>query len=555
MVGVGSTVCQVPPERPGVGHRDDLARSCCSQRPRAGVERRAGRVHVVDEQRDRPAAVARRLDRRAAAARRRAAADLARVAARARTGTRRAAGPCAARARRRCSAAGSKPRRAPPLGRRRAPARSPPPRPAPPARARGDHRAPSRRRPARDAAELQREHELARDARRARPAPTRASNAARARRARRARPRQRAARARRRAATAARARHAGAQRVAARRRAAGRGSAGGAMRSSRSTPRDAAHGRRVRHGLRHTPCRVSRRLVEPLPRRRSSCSPRRPVAYVVRWRRVGESPLRLALFLAGIATVAAALLSPDRPARRAALPHAHGPAPAAARHRADPDHPRPHEEAAAAGHAAAAADRAARRASSPTPVFAITLYVVTMWIWHIPALYDGALRARARPRRSSTSRSRSPAACTGGTSSARSARAPGMLGLGPAAYMASTKVLVGLLGVFLTFASASFYAFYEDQPRFWGLSPAEDQAVGGAIMALEQMIVMGAAFALAVRPDARRVRARRRSAPSATPSAALAARGPRRRRRARGPGRRVDARRARRRRAPNVTSP
>jgi hypothetical protein len=70
-----------------------------------------------------------------------------------------------------------------------------------------------------------------------------------------------------------------------------------------------------------------------------------------------------------------------------------------------------------------------------------------------------------------------------------------LMGLGPAGYMISTKVLVGLLGVFLTFAPESFYAFYEDQPRYWDLSPAEDQAIGGAIMALEQMIVMGAVFA------------------------------------------------------------
>jgi putative membrane protein len=217
------------------------------------------------------------------------------------------------------------------------------------------------------------------------------------------------------------------------------------------------------------------------------------VAYVVRWRRAGESPLRLVLFLAGIATVAVALLSPVdrlgeqlffmhmvqhlllldvapillilgltkkllRPVTRAFLP---------------------------------IEKRAGLFAG---PVFAITAYVVTMWIWHIPALYDGAnenglvhvlehfafaaagglywwhifspIRPRAR-----------------------------MLGLGPAGYMASTKVLVGLLGVFLTFASASFYGFYEDQPNFWGLSPSEDQAIGGAIMALEQMIVMGAAFA------------------------------------------------------------
>jgi cytochrome c oxidase assembly factor CtaG len=129
-----------------------------------------------------------------------------------------------------------------------------------------------------------------------------------------------------------------------------------------------------------------------------------------------------------------------------------------------------------------------------TPAFAITLYVLVMWVWHIPFMYDAALEhsgvhvlehltfafagglywwhifSPIRPRHE-------------------------LMGLGAAGYMASTKILVGMLGIFLTFSPDSFYAFYERQPRFWGLTPGEDQAIGGAVMALEQMIVMGAAFA------------------------------------------------------------
>ena len=45
-----------------------------------------------------------------------------------------------------------------------------------------------------------------------------------------------------------------------------------------------------------------------------------------------------------------------------------------------------------------------------------------------------------------------------------------------------------------TFAPESFYGFYEDQPRFWGLSAQEDQSIAGAIMAIEQSIVMGIAL-------------------------------------------------------------
>jgi cytochrome c oxidase assembly factor CtaG len=66
--------------------------------------------------------------------------------------------------------------------------------------------------------------------------------------------------------------------------------------------------------------------------------------------------------------------------------------------------------------------------------------------------------------------------------------------MGPIVYMLGTKVLVGLLGILLTFAPEALYDFYEQQPGYWGLSPGTDQAVGGLIMALEQSIVMGVAL-------------------------------------------------------------
>jgi putative membrane protein len=60
--------------------------------------------------------------------------------------------------------------------------------------------------------------------------------------------------------------------------------------------------------------------------------------------------------------------------------------------------------------------------------------------------------------------------------------------------MTTTKLLVGALGIALTFAPEALYAFYEDQPRYWGLSAGTDQAIGGLIMALEQSIIMGIAL-------------------------------------------------------------
>ena len=67
-------------------------------------------------------------------------------------------------------------------------------------------------------------------------------------------------------------------------------------------------------------------------------------------------------------------------------------------------------------------------------------------------------------------------------------------GLGPVAYMVSTKLLVGVLGIVLAFAPASFYAFYQHHPHYWGLTPGEDQNMAGLVMALEQSIVMGVAL-------------------------------------------------------------
>jgi cytochrome c oxidase assembly factor CtaG len=67
-------------------------------------------------------------------------------------------------------------------------------------------------------------------------------------------------------------------------------------------------------------------------------------------------------------------------------------------------------------------------------------------------------------------------------------------GLGPIAYMASTKLLVGFLGVMLAFAPNLLYD-YDWSGTKWGLSAINDQHVAGLIMALEQSIVMGIALA------------------------------------------------------------
>ncbi len=127
------------------------------------------------------------------------------------------------------------------------------------------------------------------------------------------------------------------------------------------------------------------------------------------------------------------------------------------------------------------------------PAFAVVAYVGFMWAWHIPALYDAALH--------NTTVHAFEHLCfaAAGTLYWWHLLSPirnryRLSGLGPVAYMAATKLLVGLLGIVLAFAPASFYPFYEHHPHYWGLSPSEDQSMAGLLMALEQSIVMGIAL-------------------------------------------------------------
>jgi len=135
------------------------------------------------------------------------------------------------------------------------------------------------------------------------------------------------------------------------------------------------------------------------------------------------------------------------------------------------------------------------RAAGPLghPVFAALAYVAAMSAWHIPAAYDLALEHPAAHVAEHIS-----FAIAGGLYWWHLlSPIPGrhrLTGLGPIAYMAGTKLLVGLLGILITFSPDVLYGWYERQPRVWGLSALEDQNAAGALMALEQSIVMGIAL-------------------------------------------------------------
>jgi cytochrome c oxidase assembly factor CtaG len=127
------------------------------------------------------------------------------------------------------------------------------------------------------------------------------------------------------------------------------------------------------------------------------------------------------------------------------------------------------------------------------PVFAVVLYVGLMWLWHVPALYDAALRHSLVHILEHVCFFSAGALYWWHLLSPIRSRLR-LTGMGPVVYMLSTKLFVGLLGIGLTFAPDALYSFYERQPAIWGLNPAEDEALAGGLMALEQSIVMGVAL-------------------------------------------------------------
>jgi putative membrane protein len=121
------------------------------------------------------------------------------------------------------------------------------------------------------------------------------------------------------------------------------------------------------------------------------------------------------------------------------------------------------------------------------PLTGIALWLLLMYVWHIPAMYDAALRhplihvlehfcffaagiavwwplIQPVPMRHR------------------------LTGLQPLAYIGAAKVGLAVLGVYLTWSTSVFYPYYETVPRIWGLSAIQDQNMGGAIMMVEQSL-------------------------------------------------------------------
>jgi putative membrane protein len=118
-------------------------------------------------------------------------------------------------------------------------------------------------------------------------------------------------------------------------------------------------------------------------------------------------------------------------------------------------------------------------------VVALPLWLATYFAWHVPPVYDFALR-----HPSTVLHVEHLTYLVAGAlfwwPVAHGAERAGAKAL----YLFAAFVLASPLGLLLALIPRAVYSFYVDAPRIWSISPLGDQQLAGATMASEQAIVL-----------------------------------------------------------------
>ena len=135
---------------------------------------------------------------------------------------------------------------------------------------------------------------------------------------------------------------------------------------------------------------------------------------------------------------------------------------------------------------------ASRAAGFPLfrPFVALPLWLAAYYTWHLPWIYDAALRHPHSLLHVEHLSYLAAGVCVWwpvvhGRSSAGA----------KAAYLFAAFVLASPLGLLLALIPRAIYPFYVHAPRTWGPSPLADQQIAGVTMAAEEAVVFFGAFA------------------------------------------------------------
>jgi cytochrome c oxidase assembly factor CtaG len=128
------------------------------------------------------------------------------------------------------------------------------------------------------------------------------------------------------------------------------------------------------------------------------------------------------------------------------------------------------------------------------PVVALPLWAINLYLWHLPYLYDAALR------HDSVHALEHLCFFTGGLIMwlpvVETLPAPEWFGTGAKlGYIAVVRIVETILGNIFFWSGTVFYAVYAHQSRLWGISALEDQGLAGGVMMIEGSIVTLVALA------------------------------------------------------------
>ena len=128
------------------------------------------------------------------------------------------------------------------------------------------------------------------------------------------------------------------------------------------------------------------------------------------------------------------------------------------------------------------------------PLVALPLWALNLYLWHLPTLYEAALRHDAVHALEH--------ACFLGFGMLMWAPVvevlpgPAWFGTGwKLGYVVAVRLIEAVLGNVFFWAGAPIYATYADAPRIWGISALADQGYAGGIMMVEGSLVTLAALA------------------------------------------------------------
>jgi cytochrome c oxidase assembly factor CtaG len=124
-----------------------------------------------------------------------------------------------------------------------------------------------------------------------------------------------------------------------------------------------------------------------------------------------------------------------------------------------------------------------------SPATGIAVWLVLMYLWHIPALYDAAVEHALLHLLEHVLFFTAGVALWWPLIQPVPMRRR-LTGLQPVAYIGAAKAGLAALGIYLTWSTTAIYPYYEDTPRIWGLSPIEDQNVAGVVMMVEQSVTL-----------------------------------------------------------------